>query len=68
MSILSMSDDVSNAKRIGIVLEHQCSIDLRLITSQDISRDIKPEYQDIDGDEVTARQNGDEVNTKWQQF
>ena len=35
---------------------------------QDISRDIKPEYQDIDGDGVTARQNGDEVNTKWQQI
>ena len=51
-----------------MVLEHQCSIDLRLVTSQDISRDIKPEYQDIDGDEVTARKNGDEVNTKWQQF
>ena len=67
MSILSMSDDVSNAKRIGMVLEHQCSIDLRPSTCQDISS-IKPEYQDIDGDEVIARKNGDEVNTKWQQF
>ena len=41
MSILSMSDDVSNAKRIGMVLEHQCSIDLRpshaIKTYQEIS-------------------------------